>query len=213
MKQRYDEIANDPDFEIGDYVYVYNPHCKPGHSRKFLHPWQGPYHVIERMSPVNYKLRLLQHRSKPPIVVHANRMKHCWLYEKAIQSEKNQNKTGVRPDTNGGTPDPRADSQCNGATNDQPNVSPDDTNDDVTSVHENDTNSDTESNHKDDEETDDDVYPVEKIVKTKTQKGKKYYLIKWKDYSDKYNSWIPEDVGLPLIEEYKKGRQNRTKYM
>ena len=33
------------------------------------------------------------------------------------------------------------------------------------------------------------VYLVEKILQTKTVKGKKKHLVKWIGYSDKYNSW------------------------
>ena len=33
-------------------------------------------------------------------------------------------------------------------------------------------------------------YKIEKILKTKTIKGKKYSLVKWKGYSDKFNEWI-----------------------
>ena len=36
-----------------------------------------------------------------------------------------------------------------------------------------------------------DMYRVEKIVKTKMKKGKKYAFVKWLNYSDEHNSWIP----------------------
>jgi len=40
--------------------------------------------------------------------------------------------------------------------------------------------------------TDDDtLFQVEKILKKKKMKGKTYALIKWKGYSDKFNSWEP----------------------
>ena len=36
----------------------------------------------------------------------------------------------------------------------------------------------------------DDVYRVERVVKTKKVRGRKHYLVKWQGYSDKFNSWI-----------------------
>jgi hypothetical protein len=36
----------------------------------------------------------------------------------------------------------------------------------------------------------DDVYDVEKILKTRKRKGKIQHLVKWKGYPDKFNSWI-----------------------
>lgn len=40
-------------------------------------------------------------------------------------------------------------------------------------------------------EKEDDVYKIERIVKKKKVKGKMEYLIKWKGYPDKFNSWVP----------------------
>lgn len=42
-------------------------------------------------------------------------------------------------------------------------------------------------------ENKDTTYSVEKILKTRTKKGKKEYLIKWLNYSDKFNSWEPAE--------------------
>jgi hypothetical protein len=36
----------------------------------------------------------------------------------------------------------------------------------------------------------DDVYDVEKILKTRKRRGKTEYFVKWKGYPDKFNSWI-----------------------
>jgi len=35
------------------------------------------------------------------------------------------------------------------------------------------------------------LYQVEKILRRKKMKGKTYALVKWKGYSDKFNSWEP----------------------
>ena len=41
-----------------------------------------------------------------------------------------------------------------------------------------------------------DTYLVEKVLKTRTVKGKKQYLVKWLGYSEKDNSWVDEkDLG------------------
>ena len=39
-------------------------------------------------------------------------------------------------------------------------------------------------------EGDDDVYTVEKIIKTRQRNGKKQYLIHWLGYSNKHDSWV-----------------------
>ena len=36
----------------------------------------------------------------------------------------------------------------------------------------------------------DDVYVVEKVIKTRRRNGKIDYDVKWKGYLDKFNSWI-----------------------
>ena len=36
-------------------------------------------------------------------------------------------------------------------------------------------------------------FKIEKVLKYKTVKGKKFGLVKWKGYSDKFNEWLPVD--------------------
>jgi hypothetical protein len=38
----------------------------------------------------------------------------------------------------------------------------------------------------------DDVYEIEKILKTRKRGGKIEYFVKWKGYPEKFNSWVPE---------------------
>lgn len=58
---------------------------------------------------------------------------------------------------------------------------------------------------KDDNSEYDDEYEVEKIIKHRVVRGRKQYLIRWKDYSPIHDSWYNED-DLPraqeLIDEY-----------
>ena len=38
----------------------------------------------------------------------------------------------------------------------------------------------------------DDVYRVEKVLRKRKRRGMTGYFVKWKGYSDKINSWVPE---------------------
>ena len=38
----------------------------------------------------------------------------------------------------------------------------------------------------------DDVYKIEKVLKTRKRNGKKEYYVKWFDYPDKFNSWVTD---------------------
>ncbi|KAI1285650.1 hypothetical protein HDE_11641 [Halotydeus destructor] len=57
-----------------------------------------------------------------------------------------------------------------------------------------------------------DVYEVEDIVKERvvSKKGRRtiQYLIKWKDFDDSHNEWIPAcDVGRQAIKEWKENKE------
>lgn len=72
-KQGYDKKEHGETLCIGDRVLLYNPALKPGRSKKFAGCWRGPYTVVDKTSPVNYRIQLIgtQHQ----LVVHRNRMK------------------------------------------------------------------------------------------------------------------------------------------
>ena len=44
----------------------------------------------------------------------------------------------------------------------------------------------------------DKVYRIEKIVKRQTRNGRKGFIVKWLNYSDAFNSWIPEEELIHL---------------
>ena len=52
-----DRKATNAVFEPGDKVFYYNPAVTPGESRKLNSPWKPYYCVVERISPVLYKIR------------------------------------------------------------------------------------------------------------------------------------------------------------
>ena len=51
---------------------------------------------------------------------------------------------------------------------------------------------DTKQKEEKEEEDDEDVYKVEKILKRKKVNGVNMVLVKWEDYDNRHNSWVPE---------------------
>ena len=74
MKARYDQSARPVPYTVGQRVWVYTPKHRKGLSKKLLHNFHGPYRIVEKLSPVHFKLRTLE--NKPVNTpVHANRLK------------------------------------------------------------------------------------------------------------------------------------------
>ena len=71
-KEYYDRRAKPRSFEVGEYVYVFNPARKPGLSKKFFKSWAGPFKVTTKISDLNYEVLGKNDRKQ---VVHINRLK------------------------------------------------------------------------------------------------------------------------------------------
>ena len=74
-KERRDKHCAEVNFKVGDRVWLFNPAVKVGETRKLSSQWRGPYTVIDRVSPVNYKIQLIG--TTKTQTVHHNRMKMC----------------------------------------------------------------------------------------------------------------------------------------
>lgn len=73
-KDYYDQSANPREFTINDRVLLYNESVRRGRSKKLEQQWVGPYTVLEKISPVNYIIKMGNKR----YTVHANRLKHFY---------------------------------------------------------------------------------------------------------------------------------------
>jgi transposase InsO family protein len=60
-----------PKYNVGDEVYLYDPTTTKGLSRKLVTRWKGPYTVIEKHSPVTYKIM----KDGKSQVVHVERLR------------------------------------------------------------------------------------------------------------------------------------------
>jgi hypothetical protein len=73
-KKYYDKNAREIQLKKGDLVYLYNPVAKRGLAKKFEYKYQGPYTILEKISPLIYRLQMEEGKS---IVVHMNRLKRA----------------------------------------------------------------------------------------------------------------------------------------
>ncbi|KAK8785533.1 hypothetical protein V5799_008101 [Amblyomma americanum] len=71
-KEVHDRSARDAPFDVGDSVYIENCQRQIGLARKFQTKWRGPCEVVEKLSPVNFRVRDVNRRL---IRIHANRLK------------------------------------------------------------------------------------------------------------------------------------------
>ena len=75
QKQVADSSSVREAFPVGDRVWLYVPRVKQGQSKKFTSLWRGPYTVISKTSPINYRIQLIGGNQKT--TVHRNRLKLC----------------------------------------------------------------------------------------------------------------------------------------
>lgn len=185
MKEYYDRTAKEPNFPEGSKVWVYIPKSKKGLSKKLLHNYHGPYRVVDKLSPVHYRLRTC---SNKPVstTVHANRMK---LF---IDPNDRPIEPPVEPldDLHFVDNDFPLDSFA-------PNA--DHTNDTETNTAETPTNA-TETTQGDTQNQDSvskalidnrEVFQAEKLLKGRKRHENQEYLVKWAGYPEAEATWEP----------------------
>jgi hypothetical protein len=74
QKKYYDQGVRDIELRKGDLVYLYNPIAKRGRDKKFEYKYQGPYGILDKISPLIYKLQIDEGKF---IIVHINRLKRA----------------------------------------------------------------------------------------------------------------------------------------
>jgi hypothetical protein len=79
MRKKSEKVANDPDFKVGDIVYIYEPVVVIGNTTKLARPFAGPYFIIEKPSQLHAKLRRVSDGKLIKNKVHINRLKRGLL--------------------------------------------------------------------------------------------------------------------------------------
>lgn len=75
--KRRNKIANagrsTDTYEVGDRIYLRNPSSTVGVSRRLDKKWIGPFRIMQKKSPVVFKIKKIQGTNE--ITVHADRLK------------------------------------------------------------------------------------------------------------------------------------------
>ena len=79
-KEYYDKSAKEPEFELGQRVWLYVPKIPYGLNRKFHKPWTGPYYITQVNPNHTFQLRECGTNRLMHSLVHANRFKHYFSH-------------------------------------------------------------------------------------------------------------------------------------
>ncbi|MEO0683466.1 MAG: reverse transcriptase domain-containing protein [Cyanobacteria bacterium J06649_11] len=198
-KDLYDQNASKSKFKEGDEVWLHNKARKKGLSPKLMAKWIGPYRITKKISDVNFELTDPQMKRKST-VVHCNRLKP--FHDPALQVWEEENEENdeeeVHLESEVSTSDEIEETS-------QPNTN-------VVNENERDDNNTSEipvGNETNVEATEtteaieDDIYMIEEILKMKTKRRKRYFLIKWEGYPHSENTWEPEEnIDSQLVKEF-----------
>ena len=75
IKMRYDETSNYKPLEPGELVWIFFPKINVGGSPKLFHNWSGPYLLLQKISPTNFKVAQADNLKPLKNPIHVNRMK------------------------------------------------------------------------------------------------------------------------------------------
>ena len=80
MKLHYEQHAKDHPFKVGHKVWIYNPAVKPSLSKKLCSLWHDPFHLVDQVTPVSFKVCNIQGKLQKGSV-HVNQMKQYFSYD------------------------------------------------------------------------------------------------------------------------------------
>jgi hypothetical protein len=63
-----------PEYQVGTPVWLFDPNCPKGASKKLHNPWTGPW-LIESVDSVRQNATILRHDRPKPRTVHWNRLR------------------------------------------------------------------------------------------------------------------------------------------
>ena len=76
QKDIYDIRVHGKPYQEGDAVWLLDPVVAEGQSKKFHHPWKGPFCILKRISDCDYLVELSAGK-RTQTILHFNRLKLC----------------------------------------------------------------------------------------------------------------------------------------
>ena len=89
-KELHDRRAVEPDYVMGDLVWLYDPKVPVGYSKKIRAQWVGPYNICEIGPNGTYRLRHAQTREITSSLINAGRLKPATAHEQSAIRVKQQ---------------------------------------------------------------------------------------------------------------------------
>ena len=74
-REKSQKVHEDP-YCVDDMVWLHSTTIPKGGSKKFHHPWSGPYRVVIKITDHDYRIESVDEK-KQTLVVHFNHLKRC----------------------------------------------------------------------------------------------------------------------------------------
>ena len=179
-KQYYDRNTKDPEYRLGDYVWLFDPTTKVGFSKKLKARYVGPYIICEIGKNHTYRLRHYYTRLVTDTFINAQRIKPAYLpWESRIRRQDRERDRMNDPNrlNDQGTDSTLSQGQKQGQNQGQGSVGSQ-------------TNKETAS-AKHDQGPTEVQQEVDEVVDLKKQNNKKYFRVKFKG-NPQVSPWYKE---------------------
>lgn len=170
LEEQQTELQYRIDYKFGERVYLFVPDTKTGLTNKMRSRWHGPYQILLRVGPVNYRImRRLEDGTIETRLVNVRRLKP---YTEPNRTSQAAQRVAARDK----------------AARDE-ELEDEDLEDQEQTAADSDEAANNAATSKGDEN--DDEFEVEEIRGKRVYRGKVQYLVKWKGYAEKENTWEP----------------------
>ena len=182
MLKKVNKNRENPQYNVGDIVYLYTPIITPGIGRKLNRKWVGPYYICQRISDIHVKLRKKSDGKLVKNRIHVDRLKPGYVWhDTPIDENPPQNENAIEPAVLADDEIPQ-----NNFINDTTEID----------------NPDEINQEESDDNPDNDLFVVEKILRKKKQGNNWKYRVKWLGYDTSQNSWVRFDDLNAKCQEY-----------
>ena len=195
--------ANQVNFQLGDTVYLYRPVVTPGHNRKLMRPWLGPFYVCQKLSDIHVRLRRVCDGKLAANRIHIDRLKHGVLrghgpddptpparhesLEPAILADSE-----VPPSSYLDTPTPDIEAESVVVSDPPTPVA-----------------TDAAAPAASQSQVSSQLYDIEKVLRKKYARDKWSYRVKWLGFDKSENSWVDYDDLTPQCQDYVQNMHSR----